>query len=296
MVHYREQFVKDRGIRLFKNKCSILLASTSLGQLLDDKQKSAYCLNTLKYLQGIADQPQTEYVGPQPLSLADFPVLAEPSFCKFVSNEIANHLRCGRLRLGTPQYYRDMEDINRADVMEGFAFLFAEGAKYSVNLAGTGAFNTVMLCGVAEQPSDENELRAMRERFGSVLINIKDIKVFCRIVCNKIRAIRYRIRDIKYIDGKFMSIKMANIDKFYMKFSKELSPPRRDLNDKALRELNRAYWKHFYEHLLMPAAFSKPTRYAPERERRLLFELPFDVNEPYIDIEIPEIAKFFRFA
>lgn len=68
-----------------------------------------------------------------------------------------------------------------------------------------------------------------------------------------------------------------------------------NLDEGTIRGINVFYSKLLYRHLLMPAGFSKPTRYSGERERRLLFELPMDVDRPYIDISVPEAIEFVRF-
>jgi hypothetical protein len=292
----KEQFEPDRGFRLFKNNCSILLRASSFGSLLDERQKTAFYSASLNYLEGIEKRPLSEVVSPRSLSPSDFPDLAAPSFCKFVSGQVADYLRLGRFRFGTPQYYREIEDEGRADHLEGFACLFVKGKEFSVNLMATAAFNTVILCGIEGSHLNEDELSRMRGKFGEVLVEIADVNAFCQKVLKKIRGIRYKIKDIQYADGKFTSVKQEAIDGFYANFRAGLSSPYGSLTDEALRILNRTYWQRFYKHLLMPAAFSKPTRFASEKERRLLFELPADVKNQYIDIEIPEAVKYLRFT
>ena len=92
------------------------------------------------------------------------------------------------------------------------------------------------------------------------------------------------------MDGKYMSIKTDDLEEYLPTFG------RGDLNEEIVHKINIRYWHNFYESIFWPAAFSKPLRYSHERERRLLFEFPSDINSPFITVDAPEALEFIRFV
>jgi hypothetical protein len=63
------------------------------------------------------------------------------------------------------------------------------------------------------------------------------------------------------------------------------------LSNSALHEINRHFFQIFYEASFMPSLFSKPSSYAPERERRMIFEMHADISTPTIIVEAPELLN-----
>jgi hypothetical protein len=65
-----------------------------------------------------------------------------------------------------------------------------------------------------------------------------------------------------------------------------------DLTRSSLRQINKAFFAIFDEYGFMPSLFAKPTRYAQERERRIIFEMRADLRGPTIVANDASLLKF----
>lgn len=283
---YEERFEPDSGVRLICDGRSLLLHQLSIGNYLTVRQKAAFSRALLNYLESVAGRPVTRRVNPKPLSQLDFPVLRTPTFFRFLTPESASFVRRGSFRFGTTSFYRSIEDAGRADSMEGYAAVFVEGKHKSFNACGTAGFNCVMLCGVATPPRDRRNLRDMRDKFGRELIEITNIEAFLSLMSERLGSCAHYIRDVRYLDGKYMSSTSEEFDE-------ALTVLGRGVLD--VHKLNVHYWHNLYENLFWPSAFSKPIRFSHERERRLLFEFQSDVSSEFIDVNAPKALEFIRF-
>ena len=287
---YAERFEPDSGHRLICGGRSLLLHAMSVGEHLTVKKKAAFSRVILNYFEQIGERCVTSRVNPKSLSQLDFPAIAKPTFFKFLTPESASFLRRGSFRFGTTSYYRSIEDCGRADILEGYAAIFLEGKHKSFNSSGTAGFNCVVLCGVATPPRDHRNLRDMRNKFGHELIEITNVDAFLSILSERLGSYAHHVRDIRYMDGKYMSIKTDDLEEFLPTFG------RGDLTEEIVHKLNVRYWHNFYESIFWPAAFSKPLRFSHERERRLLFEFRSDIDAPFISVDAPEALEFMRFV
>lgn len=268
----------------------MLLHAMSVSERFSVKQKAAFSRAILNYLEQIGERRVTNRVNPKSLSQRDFPAIAKPTFFKFLTPESASFLRRGSFRFGTTSYYRSIQDCERADILEGYAAIFLEGKHKSFNFCGTAGFNCVVLCGVATPPHDHRNLRHMRNKFGHELIEITNIDGFMSILSERLGSHAHYVRDVRYMDGKYISIKTDDLEEYLPTFG------RGNLSEEIVHNLNVRYWHNFYEGIFWPAAFSKPSRFSHERERRLLFEFLSDIDAPFISVDAPEALEFIRFV
>lgn len=286
---FREVFEADRGCHLFSKGISILVHGMSVGGHLTKLQKRQFATAILNYLEGLSETPSTRLAAARSLEHGDFPDIRKPSFFKFVDDEARAHLKRGSLRLGTPSYYRTIEDDGRADHLEGYSAVFLEGEQKSFNLSATSGFNCAVLCGVSSRPPNFRRNEKMREKFGKHLIEIVDPSAFGALICRQLSGMRWQIRDVRYIDAKYMSIETNDLDAFLDAYGTD------NLTEAKIHDLNTRYWHAFYEHLLLPSVSSKPKRFSSESERRMMFELPSNIEAPFLTLEVQNLVQYVRF-
>lgn len=286
---FREIFEAYKGYHFFSEDISILVHAMSVGAHLTRGQKRHFALATLNFIEGLSETPTTRLATARSLEHSDFPDVRKPSFFKFVDEEARAHLKRGSLRLGTPSYYRTIEDDGRADHLEGYSTVFLEGEKKSFTLSATSGFNCAILCGVSSRPPNFRRDKEMREKFGKHLIEIVDPSAFGALICRQLNGMRWQIRDVRYIDAKYMSIETNDLDAFLDVYGTD------NLTEAKIHDLNTRYWHAFYEHLLLPSVSSKPKRFSSESERRMMFELPSNIETPFLTLEVQNLAQYVRF-
>src|SRR5688572_7419204 len=118
---HHERFEADKGYRLFRRNCSVLLHSLGAGKVLSTKEKSAAAKAILDYWQSIGGRISSKRASTKALTLMDFCELRSPSFYRFVTPEIAKYIERGSFRLGSLAFYRTIEDTGRSDPLEGYS-------------------------------------------------------------------------------------------------------------------------------------------------------------------------------
>lgn len=76
-----------------------------------------------------------------------------------------------------------------------------------------------MLCGAPS--GDPDSLREMKEKFGNVLIEIRDMNAFASVIGRHLASSEYKVKDVIYIDGKYMSIQTNDLDDYLDRFGSE---------------------------------------------------------------------------
>jgi hypothetical protein len=203
------------------------------------------------------------------LSNTTFQRFDDATFYKFVSDEtLSRHIRNGSFQFGTCQYYRDIENQNTRDHLEGFSTIAVGPAVIASVLSG---FNCAIFCG-----TDSLANRALMERrFGSNVLRIESIKSFADAVREKIGANAYHLCAVAYADLKVFKSDAVVRD------VRAVNP---DLNDDLFELL--------YNISFFPSLFAKPTRFSDERELRLVFEFLSDVRTGVVRVECRELLDF----
>jgi hypothetical protein len=275
-MKYREIFEGDKGHRFYRHRVSVLVQAITYGRRLDGEQLSKYVANINVYLDGISGRTRAQYNDIAPLSRTAFPQVKVNSFYKYVSDETLGYTKRGSFQFGTAQFYRNSDNAKIRDEREGASTFHIGFRDNQVHVSVISGFNCAIFCGVADRAHTDEKL--MRSRFGRNLLVIKDLKKFATRACSLLGAKKVYIYDVIYSDLKNYVLEMDGVVRFH-----EITGS--GMNNKALHEINQCFFQAFYDASFMPSLFSKPTRYAPERERRIIFEMNEDIQSPTIVIE-----------
>ena len=129
----------------------------------------------------------------------------------------------------------------------------------------------------------------MSTRFGKVLIKIYPVKEFAARIANFIHAAKFHIYDVVYFDPKSFIVNYKNVRDFH---NIVMQKPDGDLTPQSLHSLNKRFFDLFHTIGLMPSLFSKLVSYAPEQERRIVFEFGADLKTETTMIQDSSLLDF----
>jgi hypothetical protein len=286
---YSDRLISKHGWVFSRDKRSILFAEFARFKedaILTDKMRADYAAIMTSYLGAVAYDIKFDPADP-PSSVT---VLTKGSFgeqslgpiFKYVSNVTWSYIERGSFQLGSPQYYRRVENEGIRDWQEGSIHMFYVSPRKEVAFKSTSGFNCALFCGMSEVHGQDHEL--MMKRFagenGGKCLRIDNTVEFAALLKKRTRGFRSRIHDVIYSPVKIMKIESAEV---IGRIDKILGPVKQFTDPKEMHQLHRALlrdlFKEFYEDALLPSLFVKPTRYAEERERRLAIELRSDISE-----------------
>lgn len=148
----------------------------------------------------------------------------------------------------------------------------------------TAGWNYVVLCGT----SAVDATPTMSNTFGGKLVSIDDVEGFCALAAELLGAKSTMTRDVIYRDSKVCTASRPDIvDIVTLTGLGNLTPG-------SLRAVNMALFEDLYEIGRLPTLFLKPACYAHEKERRIAFELPQDVEGDFRDINDSRLSKFVK--
>uniref|UniRef100_UPI00404A050C hypothetical protein n=1 Tax=Gelidibacter sp. TaxID=2018083 RepID=UPI00404A050C len=175
------------------------------------------------------------------------------TFYKFIHKETYdNFISKGKFQLGSLQYYREIERDESRDEKEGFSNIILNSNNRQILASVISGFNSYIFCGTY----DLNLSETMSKNFGGYILKIKNIKTFADKIKKAIGAVNWQIEKVTYTDYKAFQ---ATIDSINIE---GVGP---NLSDELFDILHK-----LSEH---PSLFSKPTRFIPEQELRLVFTM-----------------------
>ena len=124
----------------------------------------------------------------------------------------------------------------------------------------------------------------MMNRFGGRLLKIAPVGEFIKRLKRHTRAFRTRVHDVVYTDTKGIVLEDG----------KHVSRLRQIMIDQGmpLPTLNAEYFGTFYDWSLLPTLCAKPSTYADERERRIIFEMRDDLRHSTIVVNDKSLLNF----
>jgi hypothetical protein len=283
---YKERHEKDGGYRFLRDKKSIFIQAIGYGRRLTEQQIAAYDRRINEYLDNVAGRSAEAPKAVQALRRDDFPDVGTGPLYKYVSDETWGYIRQGAFQFGSAQYYRTTPNIKIRDQREGASNIHLMSGDNQLNVALISGFNCAIFCGTAYIEGPDHEL--MLSRFGSKRLKIEPVSQFLARVCELTGAFRARVFDVVYNDLKHYAAERADIERF-PSIAKEKGGK---LTSSSLRRINKAFFATFDEYGFMPSLFAKPTRYAQERERRIIFEMRVDLRRPTIVVNDTSLLKF----
>jgi hypothetical protein len=256
------KFLKDIGFEYFHDNKSIivqLLSVTKENVHFSETDLRNMIRITSNYFDSIANNTtiKNELFGD--LKVEDYDTDLEGlSFYKYVSKETYdNFIKKGKFLLGSLKYYREIEKQNSRDEKEGFCNLLIESGNRSIFTSVIAGFNHYIFCGT----DTLNESSIMIGKFGTVCLKINSIKGFAEKVKKSIGAKKWKIKKVTYSDYKAYSATQLISD---------LNGVNPDLSEE--------FFNYLIKYSFLPSLFCKPTRFSPESELRLTFEMDINVK------------------
>jgi hypothetical protein len=273
----------DRGFRLHRGQVSILTKMLAWAKPLTEKERFDLARITRNFHDDVAGVPKTPPDFRQTMTADEFPERNPKKLYRFTSREVwEKHLSRGDFQLGTLAFYRATENLKIRDQREGYAHLAICWPHKEMHCSVEAGANCVVLCCTRRAVSAR---MLMSERFGDMLIEINDPVSFSSRVSEKIGAARVNIRDVVYSDPKTFRVETN------FKTDPEIL---RDDTLEGLHSFNRQMFQVLYDAALLPSLFSKPKEFSVEQERRVAFELPYDVPGDFIRISDPGLLDHIR--
>jgi hypothetical protein len=269
------------GYRLYRNDRSILLQMLGTGQRHADELNLATGQHIVTALDELRSELPLKVDVKRMLRHEDFPPVIGTAFYKYVSDRTWNYISSGRFQLGSASYYRAAEDPNARDCHEGLGWFHIQSGDYQATVALASGFNAGLFCGFGAIPNDADH-QFLKKRFGPRLLKIDPVDQFVKRIKRRIGAFRTRIHDVIYTDTMGFT------------FQHELHPRRINdiLQTGSLADLNREYFATFYELSVLPSLCAKPSAFAREHERRLIFEMRGDLEASTIPIDDKVLLDF----
>lgn len=279
------EFVPRQGFKITHRGVSInALASALLKPTLKDYHTlGSIFLNHFRRVNGKSPAAPTNTAPSSVLTEHDFKPFTSEFAYKYFESDLFPFFQKGSFRLGTLRYYREIENLKIADDSEGIASLKIDdpnggGGYFASYVSG---FNYYIFCMSTEEPSQEH--RILSENFGGRAMKIRIIP-FANALQRRVGALRYSVFEVIYNDSKVFRLDGSDAPGQLF-----------DANNQVIETsytyiLNKLIGIGSYPHL-----FVKPLRYSSEREVRIAFEMPRDIEAHYLDIEVPELLDYVEF-
>ncbi len=278
------EFLKHKGFLYTKENISILtqfLTVTKENIKLTDEQKASVSNIVIDYLIKVGNLKQYSQTDKKILIKDYFNRSTNQPFYKYISKQIYDdYISRGCFRFGSIKYYQEVENNKIKDEYEGFTNLFIDYKNRQLMVTLFSGYNFAIFCGTSNFNSSTNKSDTMNNKFGNVILKIKDIESFANSVKEIIGAKTYYCYEVKYSTRKVFSI--DNSTTFFNPMMKDKFENTHNLFDL------------FYNNSFFPSLFIKPEFFTNEKEIRIAFEMPRDVNGT-IDIENKELLKYIEF-
>lgn len=189
--------------------------------------------------------------------------------------DIENYLKYGKIKLGTIDSFRFLENLKAKDIAEGFSNVVLNfNGDDNIFPISTG-FNSYNLCFTNKSNSDYHQ-----NNFGKGCYEISDVIGFCEHVKTKLNAKRYYIRKVCYSDLKITRTDNLSIRKF--------------LKNLKNGEISELLFDEIIKIAYFPCLFIKPIAFKEEQEVRIVFEMKADVEE-VMYLTDSEIIQYLNF-
>jgi len=262
----------EKGISLKWNKTNPLtLASFSLGKENVDFSEvdlKNYSKITIDFLSSIFNfenkiKPLNVIDESPVFNLRDFEILNPEYLYKYVSKNSASYYQKGIFQVGSTGYFRTMENLKARDELEGLAFVSCLTNNRVANSIIYLGFNHYIFCCTDQNNNELSEYHI--SNFGSVLLKIKT-EPFLRKMAKRLGATSYKIIRVKYANAKLIQSQT----------SVDLTP---ELSSNFSSNQMQTLFMNMISECTTPCLALKPKWFSPENEIRIIFELPYNVNE-----------------
>jgi len=195
--------------------------------------------------------------------VSDYAEVTQQYLYKYVSETSAEYYRKGIFQVGSIGYFKTMENEKARDELEGFAFITSRMGDRIANLAITMGSNFHVFCGTDQDNDSLSDYHT--ENFGKVLLKI-DLMPFVEKVAKRLGAISYKVMKVKYANAKMIKTELPI----------QMTPE--SFSNLSSIDM-QAYLRHLIKDCTAPCLFTKPGWFKDEIETRIVFEMPYDVNQ-----------------
>tara|TARA_R110000850_G_scaffold26358_2_gene75576 strand:+ start:696 stop:1526 length:831 start_codon:yes stop_codon:yes gene_type:complete len=235
---------------------------------LTDNQAKHFSKSVLDYLAGtmsIADKVVAKNVIDKspPFELHEYVEIKQRYLYKYVSEASAEYYRKGMFQVGSIGYFKKMENEKARDELEGLSFIATKMGNRIANIAVTMGFNYYMFCGTDQ--NNDNLTDYHSRNFGPVLLKI-DLLPFAEEVAKRLGAKSFRVMKVKYANAKLIKSKLPF----------QITPEQ--FSNLGCPNM-QSYLQHLVSDCTTPSLFTKPSWFNEEIETRIVFEMPYDVNQ-----------------
>lgn len=258
----KRTFLRNVGFECTYNKRKLIaqgMAISKEGVHFSEKDLKNLIKHIAKYLDSIAkvDVRLKEPLG----KIHDNTIFDNDAltFQKYISEKTyEKYIAKGKFQLGSLRLYREIEKKESRDEKEGFSNLLINAGSRDIFVPVISGFNYYVLCGSHAEEYSQNRAN----KFGKVMITVKNVRSFAESIMKSIGAIRWYIRRVDYSD--FKSYRINQIIK---------NMP------KAGFDMNEELFECLLNASTLPSIFVKPMRFSDENELRLVFEMPKDAKK-----------------
>jgi hypothetical protein len=284
---YKTRFEPNQGYHFYRDSVSILIRALSYGRRFTEEQNASYVRHINQFFDALKSVDAPIPSPRKPLIEADFADLSDEPLYKYVSDSTWKYLSDGSFQFGTAKYYRETSNIYAQDRHEGAATFHLTNNENQLNVSIVSGMNCALFCGTSLLDGSDHKL--MLEKFGRKRIKIHPLKDFVALVKTHIGAYSARTDNVIYTDLKNYIAELRGIERFAGISGSGAST---DSNRRKLRQINETFFSTFYEYGFMPSLFAKPTSYAEERERRIVFETRADLRTPTVVVNDKSLLNY----
>jgi hypothetical protein len=259
----RYEFKRDAGYRFFKDGVSILLHALAIakeGAILTNTDCYHFLRRINKYLQSVGGYSLEKLDFGKILTIKDFADLEDLAFYKFGSKQWLDYILKDSFQFGSIDYYRNIEEQNSKDTMEGLSNLVISTPKRIICTSLVSGYNYCIFCGTSRLDNRDQ----MSNRFGPKIVKIADLRKFAEEVKAILGARRFFLHQVIYDDLKIFRVKTL----------KSFNGRTRNFDPQVISD---SIFDLLYDSSFLPSLYIKPTRFSVEQELRLVFEMPNDV-------------------
>jgi hypothetical protein len=262
----RYEFERDAGYRFYNGDVSLLLHA--FASLKERAIATNVDLNNIfrrinKYLQTVSGYSPEQQGFSRILSVDEFSKFEDTAFYKFLPNTSLEYIMADSFQFGSIEYYRNVEAPSSKDTMEGLSNLVFSTPRRLICISLASGYNYCIFCGTSRL--DNSGL--MSKRFGPNIIKIAKLRPFAEEAKSILGAKRVFLSRVIYNDLKLFRTKT-------MKSLNVTTPSKDNFSPEAI---NENFFDFLYDSSFLSSLFMKPTRFSPEQELRLVFEMPKDV-------------------
>jgi hypothetical protein len=255
------EFTHDNeGIHIkYKNKYLLLNGCAISKELLNDDEILRFSKIILKFNQEIGRISSSELQSEElkistPKKLRDihnpvpfYKYISRHDYCKYYSK--------GHFQLGSSKYYRDIERNESRDGFEGYNISILQVNNFQIPITLFRCNNYLIFCGTSIKSSNY-----LQQKFGAVEMEILDSASFASNMAKTIGALDFTIAEVEYSNCKIAKSEHISIDQF---------SPEAFIQNEEIIEL-------LLSTSLYPSLYVKPEIFHPEKELRIVFEMPDD--------------------